>query len=294
MSAAKKKKKTKKKQRRGVSLGPLIDVAGRAGGWVGLVVVFGGLAIGAGRLETRVGEIRSDPVRAEFAWPSLGVPGSTWMPLSERRRLTDLLLASVSLDPMDTAGLALARERLLLTGWFEDDLRLVRGPGGVIDVHGEWRDPVAVVEVQGEAHVVSDEATRLPLTYTAGGAGSLRFIRGVWGTAPRAGEVWAGGDVEAAIALLAELRASQAWPAIAGVDASRYARTQMLSVMTTEGAEVVWGSAPGAPAVGQVPQEMRVARLEALVSDPSWAAAGRPRVELHLPRPVINESAARD
>ncbi len=103
-----------------------------------------------------------------------------------------------------------------------------------------------------------------------------------------------GGDVEASVALLDQLRASPSWVFVAGIDASRFARTQILSVVTTDGAEVVWGSAPGAPAIGQVEQSVRLARFEALVRDPSWAAAGQPRVELHLPRPVINESAARE
>jgi hypothetical protein len=140
--------------------------------------------------------------------------------------------------------------------------------------------------------VVSRGARRLPLTYPAGGAGPLRFISGVWGSAPGVGEVWSGGDVEAAIELLALLRQSPAWTHVAGIDASRYVRSQMLTILTTTGAKVVWGSAPGERPTGQVDHETRLARFEALMDDPAWIAAGRPRVELHLPRPVINESAA--
>ncbi len=130
MSAAKKKKKPANKKTSRVNVGAAVDFAGRAGGWVGMVALFGALTIGAGSLEERVGEIRSDPVRAEFAWPALASRGTTWMPITERRRLNDLLLSSVSFDPTELAGLELGRERLLTTGWFEDDLMLVRPAGG--------------------------------------------------------------------------------------------------------------------------------------------------------------------
>ena len=277
-----------------VSPSALIAGFGRHGGWVLVAAAAGTLALGAGALEDRAGTLRADPVEADFHWPALTTGDRTWLPAGEQRRLRDLLLTSVSLNPGDYAALTLARTRLLESGWFESDLQLVRRPGGVVRVRGTWREPVAVVRSAGSDHVVSASARRLPPTYPAGGAGALRFIAGVWGDPPRPGAVWTGGDVDAAIDLLALLRQSPAWGKVAGIDASRFIRAQMLSVITTDGAEVVWGSGPSDRPTGQVDHLVRLQRFEALMDDPSWAAAGRPRVELHLPRPVINESAVRD
>lgn len=286
------KKRAKKKQKHPIDWGGLWSGAARFGGWAMLLGAGGALALGAGELEERVGAARSDPLEARIDWPVSPGGERTWLPSSEQRRLASLLLTSVSMDPTDRDSLDAARRRLLSTGWFERDLTLVRRPGGVIELDGSWRAPAAVVRVEESAHVVSRDARRLPLTYPAGGAGPLRFIERVWGSPPGVGEVWTGGDVEAAIDLLAVLRGSPAWGRVAGIDASRYVRSQMLTVVTTTGARVVWGSAPGERPTGQVEHETRLARFEALMDDPAWIAAGRPRVELHLPRPVINESAS--
>lgn len=277
---------------RGARLAALRSGAARAGGWALLIAAGGALALGAGPLERRAGEVRADPLEARLDWPAAPGADRTWLPASERRRLSDLLLSTVALDPTDAGTLAEARERLLRTGWFEPDLTLRRRPGGVIEVDAVWREPAAVVRHGGAEHVVSSSARRLPLTYAEGGAGPLRHIARPWGDPPPAGEVWTGGDVQAAIDLLALLRSSPTWPRVAGVDVGDYARRQLLAVVTTSGARVVWGSAPGEVPTGQVPHETRLARFEALLDDPAWLAAGRPRVELYLPRPVINESAA--
>ncbi len=292
MSRSKKKTNSKKKKEPVFDFAGMASFAGRIGGWVGLAALAGGLALSAGALESRVGEVRADPVRVEVMWPRIGGSEATWMPGQVRDRITRKVLASVSIDPTERESLEEARALLERSGWFSDGPTLERRPGGVITVSGVWREPAAVVEVGGEALVMARSGERLPLTYTPGGAGQLRFIRNAWGDAPAPGQAWGGDDVTAAIALLDLLRESEAWGAVAGVDARGYLRSRVLSVVTTEGARVVWGSAPNEKrAVGQVEQERRVQRFESLVNDPAWIGAGRPRVELHLPRPVINESA---
>lgn len=292
MSRSRSKKKSKKSTGRGAPLSAVWAGAARAGGWAILVVAGGALALGAAPLEERAGEIRADPLEARLDWPAAPGAERTWLPASEQRRLTELLLATVDIRPTNGESLRIARERLLNAGWFEPDLALRRLPGGVIDVDATWRQPAAVVRHGGAEHVVSTDARRLPLTYPEGSAGPLRFISRPWGDPPPAGETWTGGDVQAAIELLALLRTSSAWARVGGVDVGDYARRQMLTVVTTSGARVVWGSAPGLVPTGQVDHETRLARFEALLDDPAWLAANRPRVELHLPRPVINESAA--
>lgn len=292
MSHAKSKKSNKTKEPR--SLTEAVGTAGRHGGWALLVVVLGGLALSAGALERRVGEVRSDPLETDIRWPMIAGSDATWMPSRVRDALRGQVLATVSIDPTDRRSLEAARELLADTGWFREGPSLKRRPGGVIEVSGVWREPAAVIEVDGEAHVTARDGRRLPLSYEPGRTGELRFIRGVWGDTPDPGEEWGGDDVTKSIALLRLLRGSTAWNGVAGVDAAGFLRTRMLTLVTKDGARVVWGSAPGDSAVGQVDQQKRVARLESLLTDPAWIGAGRPRVELHLPRPIINESAAGD
>lgn len=280
----------------------IIRFGARAAGALALLGVFVGVGAGQGRLVERVGEVRADPLaRPRFAWPATPGAQDTWMPADERERLEQIVLATVSQDPFDGASLDSARQALAQTGWFRSLERVQRLPGGVIEIHGEFRQPAAVVRRGDRDLLVGLEGELLPLEYAAGRSWPLRFIRGADAGPPRRaggaggaydfGAPWPVGDVQAAIALLSRLRRTGQWERVAGIDVGAFLRTGHLTIITDRAAEIVWGAPPGARAPGERSDADKLRAFEQLFSNPGWIGAGMSRVEIYLPVILIDETA---
>lgn len=298
------------KAKDGSRLGGFIDRGGRM--LVGLLVVgaLGGAALGYRPLERRVAELRSSDPAIEFLWPARADVGErdtrdeekTWLPPSEREALRRLAAMSISRDPFDDASLAEAHHALRSTGWFESGPTVRRTPRGKVEVSGVWRVPAAVVRQGGKDRLVTRDGKLLKLEYPEGGAGTLRVISGVWAEPPRStttggfayGEPWLGGDVQAALALLDKLRTSPAWVYVIGVDTRHYQRNGHLIVASSGGGEIVWGAAPGVKAPGEQPEEVKLARLTALLTNAQWIRDGRPTAELYTPVVMVQTTRAGD
>jgi len=268
----------------------------------GALVVVGasvGVAVGQGWLVERASATRADPLVApRFDWPTTPGAAETWMPADERQRLEQIVLATVSRDPFDGESLDAARIMLERTGWFASLWRVQRKPGGVIEIEGEFRRPAAVVRRAGRDLLVGLEGELLPLEYPAGGSWPLRFIRGVDAPPPRRvdgtreyGAAWPVGDVQAGIKLLSRLRRTSQWHRVAGVDVTDFLRRGSLTVITDQGAEIVWGSPPGASAPGERSDDDKARAFEQIFSNPGWLSAGMPRVEIYPPVILIDETA---
>jgi hypothetical protein len=272
--------------------------------WVGLLV--GGLA-GAAPLMERVATLRADPVTARIEYPRLAGaadPNDTWLPSSERRRLEHLVAQTVSPDVFDRTTLESLRIALEASGWFSRDIEVRRLANNVIRVRGEWRAPFAAVRVNGRDHLVSASGELLPLSYTAGGAGpSIPVILNPqFGPPENAaqgfayGKRWRGGDVEASIALLSQLRrAFAATPEIsrqiAGVDARDYGNRARLAVVTDTGSLIIWGAAPGAEKPGETRAAEKIARLVDLAGRQGSNGridAGARQISIHGPHVYID------
>jgi hypothetical protein len=268
----------------------------------GALVVAGacvGVAVGQGWLVDHASATRADPLTTpRFDWPATPGATETWMPADERQRLEQIVLATVSRDPFDGESLDAARLTLERTGWFESLSRVQRRPGGVIEIDGVFRRPAAVVRRADRDLLVGLEGELLPLEYPAGGSWPLRFIRGVDAPPPRRvdgtreyGTPWAVGDVQAAISLLSRLRRTSQWDRVAGVDVTGFLRRGHLTIITDQGAEIVWGSPPGAAAPGERSDDDKARAFEQIFSNPGWLSAGMPRVEIYPPVILIDETA---
>lgn len=264
-------------------------------GLAGLGVV--GWFAGKGALEDRVAELRTQPLMIDFAWPQLGDdPTRTWMPVSERERLENIAAQSLTTDIFDHESLELTRDSLLATGWFDRVDAVRREPDGVVSIEARWRVPTAVVRQGAHDYVVSRGGVRLPIRYRAGEAGSaLRYIEGMSGGLPSPGAKWIGGEVEAALELLASLRerfdGTRVWTQVAGVDTRRFSVDGELSIVTNEGSLVVWGSAPGHEAPGEQASALKLDRLARLAGGPTGRIdGGQRRIEIHTAHVYIDET----
>ncbi len=277
----------------------------RLAAWVTLAAAVGALVVGRDAMQARAAGARSAPAVSQDAWPALAPGGgendaTTWLPESVQRTLVAIVEGAISPDPFDVNSLETAHKALSATGWFREGPFLRRGPGGVVRVEGEWRIPAAVVRTAARDARVASGGELLPVQYPSGGAWPLRVVRGAWASAPadefgapRYGAPWVGGDVQGALALLGALRGTQAWKHVAAIDVSGFVQGRPLTILTTEGASVVWGSAPGAGAPGEQPDAEKLRRFVLLVKNPAWIAASRPRVELFTPYVYLDDTAAR-
>lgn len=272
--------------------------------------LLGGAALGFAPLKRRVGALKGAQPAIEVEWPPLvghrsaaeTDPPATWMPAGERMALEMMLAQSISGDPFDAASLKRGHEALMATGWFAEAPTIRREREGRVIVTGAWRTPAAVVRHEGTERLVSRDGRLLRLEYASGSSGALRVISGVTFGPPRLeraarpayGEQWLGGDVQAALGLLELLRSSPAWPEVAGVDCGRFMDEGRLTVVTKDGAAIVWGSPPGTVAPGEQRDSVKLHRLTSLLGDEAWISAGRPRAELFTPYVLIDESAGRE
>lgn len=268
------------------------------------VIVLGavvGVVFGVAPLQERVGRLRADPLVVEIAWPLIaGDPERTWLNIEEQDRLRDLALAHLAADPFDFASLEETQAALFGAGWLREPPRIVRKPGGVIEIQGVWRMPVAVVRSGEWERLVSRDGALLPVRYPIGGSGELPIITGAFTGPPRKadgseafGAVWPGGDIPAAIALFDYLRQSDRYSKVVSIDASRYVTKGLLTIVTTNGGRIVWGAAPGQGAPGEVRDAVKLTRFEKLFADATWLGADRPPVEINTSLVLIDESARR-
>ncbi len=253
--------------------------------------------------EAPAGGVEIDPPRVEIDWPliegRIGPDGQpvSWMSESLRTQLSELVRSELTNDPMDHAALKRAADRLIATGWIRELREMTRatdpGSAGTVHVRGEWRAPVALVRWQERDHLVAAGGELLPISYPAGSVGTLKVITGPFGPPPDVyGEAWSGGDVQAALGLLAYLQPTIAFSQVSGIDIADYIKHKRLVIITDQNTRVVWGSAPGEWRPGEPSTQQKISWLVGLRRDPKHANridAGRAQVDLTVAYGVFSE-----
>lgn len=241
------------------------------------------------------------PLVVRFNWPvhattPANPDGSrrSWLPLKVQQDLTDVALTHLTSEATDGDCLAETAAALEGTGWFESIEAVRRSDGNAVDVIGRWRTPVAVVRVSGPVgqvdRLISAKAELLPIDYPAGST-AMRYITGPSRPAPdRFGAAWEGTDVQAALKLLAYLYSSPVYAQVAGVDASQYAASKKLIIVTDTGAQVVWGAAPDDWSPSETSPDQKLKWLAYLKNGPEFGRridAGRRLVDVTSPRGIM-------
>lgn len=264
-------------------------------GWASLllvVVAIVGLAWGHGPLRARAAQYNAVKPRVVFDWPPLAGftssrPGQaggepvTWVNAQIRGDLERTVLAKLSADPFDRAGMAAAREALLATGWLADDLRLDRDADGTVRVAGTWRIPAAAVRFGGQDRLVAWGGELLPVSYRPDASG-YKVIIGAKEAPPEPGKVWLGGDVQAGLRLIAVLGGTPCTEQVAGVDVSEYGASRTLAIVTDMGSKVLWGGPVDDFNPGQAAPAIKLQRLAQVCRDFGRIDAGRGVLDVRL------------
>jgi hypothetical protein len=236
-------------------------------------VIIGALA-GHHEVVWRAGNLRAQPFDVHIVWPVFadaptGPDGrpQTWLPPGERAKLLALVQDTVRENPLDDESMRACAQALEATGWVRQVTRIQRHPGHaggppLVTVQAQWRPYYAVVREIGADRLISPRGELLPMTY-APGATSLPVIFGASQPAPASpGQEWIGGDVQAGLRTLALLTtAPDVFRQVVGVDVARHTIDRTIVIVTTSGARVVWGAAPGDFAPTQVSPQEKLRRL---------------------------------
>ena len=103
------------------------------------------------------------------------------------------------------------------------------------------------------------------------------------------GKPWMGGDVQASIRLIETLRADRDFDRVIGVELAGYLQTGHLTLLTDAGCRIVWGSAIGAVAPGEVAMEKKLANLRDILSQ--RLDARHQRIEIYPPVVLIDKTS---
>lgn len=282
------------------ALGATMRIAGVTAG-LALAV---GLLVGRDPLVKRVGQLREAPISVHFEWPLVkqsAARPATWVPRVVQDSLVHLVESNVSMDPFDAASLERGRKLLLSTGWFESVDCLQRKPGGEIHVTASWRIPVALVRKNDRDYLVGRDAAPIRIPDGFKPMTGLYVIENPLLEPPTEngklayGTPWSGGDVQAALDLLDVLKDSPAQQQITGIDLAEYLTKDepKLLIVTDRRTKIVWGSAIGELAPGQVPIERRIARLEQQLRGFGRIDAQQERLEIYTPVVLVDKTAQR-
>lgn len=227
-------------------------------------VVFVGAGMGIGELDRAAARsiVEGNP-EVVIRWDTLS-DGSVWMPREEQGRLNLTVARAVqggralSSEPLKEAVLAMQG-----SGWVKGTPQAHWTSDGQIVIEASWRIPAAAVRVGNREVIIDWDRHVLPLDYAINESNQLFFIN-TDAPLPRVGEQWEGTDLQDGIALLRELRANNLLEQVAGFDLGRGAKSGTISILTTRGAEIVWGAGPGRERPAEKPTAVKIERLRVL------------------------------
>ncbi|MHC4995479.1 MAG: cell division protein FtsQ/DivIB [Planctomycetota bacterium] len=210
------------------------------------------------------------------------VQAPTWMSSIISDHLRVIVSEKVTDDPFDQQSLKNAANAMAINPWVRHVDRIIRRPGGVIEVRAIYRKPVALIETSEGYHLVDQKGVLLPARYDHRAVAQLRMpvLRGVMLGQPVPGVVWPGGDVQAGLELARHI-APQKWAGqVRAIDVANYSGRsqpgQPHLILLTENGQVRWGRAPGDEQYFEPPAQTKLNHIRNILhSFPTIDAGGR-------------------
>lgn len=291
------KKKTKKKTRRGKSVDPAWDpqrtlLGMKFAGAAGVILAFA-LAwhFGSQRLEAYVNTEHAKPITAQDIRFS---DKPTLMSPADINQLRAELAGKIGPEPLNRKGLRDAAKLLEARKDIVRELRQVRRqPDGTVDIDLDFRTPAAIVRMRNERsgalsadgyHVIDNSGFQMYGPKYMAELSHLRLpqILGVnskYRPKDNLGEYqWQGPEVDAALALIAELRDTPAIDFIESISVNvtdeRGRIRLVLNTLVVPGAgadavacRIVWGLPPGQERTVEPDTDRKIAALSTLLGD---------------------------
>ncbi len=238
--------------------------------WLGMLAA---VAYGLHELEPYVHAINTSDMVIEW----VGVP--EWLHDANWEHVLPALEARIDLhprsDPYSDRVCPYVAGRLAGSAWVERVRRVSKQIDGRVKVRAEFRKPFAMVERNGIAYLMDDDAVRLPEQWASRNVNRSGWwlIQGASGPLPKPGQRWHGSDVTAGLKLARFLYGAE----IAGqlpfreeitaidvsnVDGRKRPRAGHLQLVTINPQSYIhWGLPPGEEYGIEITAELKLARL---------------------------------
>lgn len=234
------------------------------GGFTLLVIFCLGWQWSEGRLKTYVSKNQSQ-------FPSIQavqlVDEPVWMSLPLKQEIQQQVASLVGQNPMDLTSLGWAVDSLSRNPWVEKVHRITRTQHGVLRVHAQFRQPVAMVQSQHGYHPIDQACHLLPGLYLENQLSKvgLPVITGLHGVKVKSGRVWEDPALKAGLNLVYMVYNQPYSNQIKSIDVSQrdYRGQIRLAIHTRYGGQVRWGYPPGQ---GHPVEVTDAAKLNALSS----------------------------
>jgi len=213
---------------------------GDAGGWAVIAAFALTLVILIPTLRSAVASSAPPPGEIRF----LGTP--SWVGDSVVAHLGRVASRQVQGSSPDRGQLMGIHDALERSGWFESVTRVQRTASGDIEVEATFLQPIATVRDAFGEVVIGPGGQPLPEGIQIEQGTHIIGIRSPRENRPsRAQRRWPGDDMQAALRLHRVL-SNQPWAdQIEAIDVGDFDRTGKLTLQTTMGTRIVWGSPPG-------------------------------------------------
>jgi len=295
-------------------LAATIRVASGVTGVLLLSAMVVGIIAGRGPMMAEASSLNKTPVRVTIEWPlmapSVALPTgkdskssqagirqagltnmpATWLDTGSQAALLRLAydsLAGLDEHPFDAGCIERTQRAMMDSGWFAKPCQVVKSPDGRVVIRGDWREPAAAVRFGDHDYLVSAKGERLPPEYPPEGSG-LKVLIGPEMEAPKVGDLWLGGDVQAGLALLECLRGAPAdqrrdvLDQVHAIDISEFSMKKRLVIVTDTGSRILWGGEPGTFVPGQAPDTIKLQRLARMIREHGRIDATRDFLDISL------------
>lgn len=274
-----------------------------------LAAILVGIVVGRSAMLAEASALKHAPVRVTIEWPllaptttnpqpnrvgimqtGLSKAPATWLDTGSQALLLRLAydsLAGLAQHPFDSAFIEQTQRAMMESGWFARPCQVLRLPDGHVVIRGDWREPAAAVRLGDHDYLVSTKGERLPPEYPPEGSG-LKVLIGPELQAPKVGELWLGGDVQAGLALLECLRNTPAnqrrdvLDQVRAIDISEFSTKKRLIIVTDTGSRILWGGEPGTFVPGQAPDAIKLQRLARMIHEHGRIDATRDYLDISL------------
>lgn len=193
--------------------------------------------------------------------------------------LRQIVAKQIETDPMDPTCLHRVVRNLQDNPWVNQVNRVQRKAIGQVWVYANYREPVAVVEDDDGYHLVDDSGVLLPLSYKESELAylGLPMLTGISMPRPKkVGNLWAGNDLQAALALVRYLHDEPYMDQVAVFDVSRtdHSGRPHLVIRTRQGWLIRWGLAPHVDQMTEQRTKTKKRWLAGLFANPSLDSQG--------------------
>lgn len=233
--------------------------------------------------------------------PRVAIPdasANTWLPEQFQQELKRSAMKALgeNPDPLSREPLDRVAQAMEDSGWFSGRPTVERQTSGLLKVRGTWRVPVGVIASGDREILIGADGAPMPVVYAKGQSG-MPLIVGLQHppTASADGTVntktkLTDEDAQASLELFLLLK-RQPWASqVAAVDATGFATSHRLAILTTAGNRVEWGGRPSRPLVGEITTRGKLGRLEEFNARFGAIDAKQQRLEIYGPFMLVDYS----